>query len=230
MIIRRWRDKVGTYISATAMYLALRLLMFTCRVRVLDKGNFKELSKKGGFVLLIWHNRIVLTDPFLRRYASPHPYTIVASKNRDGDLIAALTKKSKFGRIIRMPQNGRHAALKAMIRSLNNREVIMIAADGSRGPRYRVKPGVLFAARSASVPVVPFTFAATRYWQLKTWDRMIIPKPFSTVTLGVGEPIAIQGKEGPELAKQAEEISERMVSLDRETFASTTNNPALWPI
>ena len=67
----------------------------------------------------------------------------------------------------------------------------MLTVDGPRGPRYTVHPGAAALALASGAPVVPILVNADSYWQMKSWDRMQIPKPFSRVTLVLGEPLTI---------------------------------------
>src|SRR5262249_41681403 len=68
-------------------------------------------------------------------------------------------------------------------------DVIIITPDGPRGPRYIAKPGIAAAACETGAHVVPFSWTATRFWQLGTWDKMLLPKPFSTLLVTFGDPI-----------------------------------------
>jgi lysophospholipid acyltransferase (LPLAT)-like uncharacterized protein len=65
------------------------------------------------------------------------------------------------------------------------------AVDGPRGPARVAQPGAVWLAGAAGQPLLPFHLEASRYWELGSWDRTQIPKPFSTVALVVGEPIAV---------------------------------------
>jgi lysophospholipid acyltransferase (LPLAT)-like uncharacterized protein len=67
------------------------------------------------------------------------------------------------------------------------------AVDGPRGPARQVQPGVVWLAKLTGNPVVPFHMEAARYWNLRSWDRTQIPRPFTTVALVVGTPIEVSG-------------------------------------
>ena len=65
----------------------------------------------------------------------------------------------------------------------------MIAADGPRGPRQRVKPGAVYLARKTETPIFPVAVATEAAFHLsRSWDRFVIPRPFSRVCVWVGEP------------------------------------------
>ena len=65
-----------------------------------------------------------------------------------------------------------------------------LAVDGPRGPIHQAKPGAVYLAQKMKVPIVPVGFAAKRFWTLEsTWDKFIIPKPFSPCIVAMGEPV-----------------------------------------
>ena len=224
---KRRRHKLLGTLGGRMIQLLLRMIMLTCRLEFIDHAGFHELSKKGRFILFMWHNRLSLVETFLRRFAAPNAYTAVISTGRSGDLIEGMAKSYKQTKVIRMPAQNRHVALKKIITSLDHNEVIMLAADGDMGPRYQVKPGIAFTSQTASAPVVPFSFSASRFWQLKTWDRMIIPKPFSTITIGIGAPISITDDESKEKTK---EPTNTLLDLDRKTYEAIDAKNKSWPI
>ena len=92
--------------------------------------------------------------------------------------------------MIRVSHAARHQALKEVIDHLKaTREIILFTPDGPRGPAQRVKPGVIMAAQASGAPIIPFSWEASRFWQFKTWDKFLLPKPFTTITVKLGEPV-----------------------------------------
>jgi lysophospholipid acyltransferase (LPLAT)-like uncharacterized protein len=66
-----------------------------------------------------------------------------------------------------------------------------VTVDGPKGPKYLVKPGVVFIARQMGLPILPVTFASSANWIADNWDRTILPKPFSRMRIVVGAPIDV---------------------------------------
>jgi lysophospholipid acyltransferase (LPLAT)-like uncharacterized protein len=86
--------------------------------------------------------------------------------------------------------------------------------DGPKGPVRIFKPGTVLLAQLTQSPMLPLTYTASRYWQLKTWDEFIIPKPFSRVVIAVGEPHLVAKKSNPEQLERARvEMEEAMNAL-----------------
>jgi len=78
--------------------------------------------------------------------------------------------------------------MRAMYRAISREQSApVITPDGPRGPRHEAKSGTVVLAQMSGVPILPIAYAAKRCWQLRSWDRMVIPKPFSRVSVAVGE-------------------------------------------
>ena len=73
----------------------------------------------------------------------------------------------------------------AMRRELEMGQLAVFTADGPRGPMYVAKPGPLLLARITGHKIVCFHIAVKRAWILNSWDKMIVPKPFSRAVIYV---------------------------------------------
>jgi lysophospholipid acyltransferase (LPLAT)-like uncharacterized protein len=86
---------------------------------------------------------------------------------------------------------GGTAAMFALLRRLKKGAAVCFTVDGSIGPRRQVKQGIIELARITNARILPIGFSINRYWELNTWDRLKIPKPFSTISVAYGTPIEI---------------------------------------
>jgi lysophospholipid acyltransferase (LPLAT)-like uncharacterized protein len=48
--------------------------------------------------------------------------------------------------------------------------------------------GVVTAAQRSGLPIIPLGVGAEDPWYLKSWDRFMIPKPFSTMRIRYNPP------------------------------------------
>lgn len=169
------------------------ILFKTCKFEVEGLHHLENIPKQKC-ILALWHNRIIIMCEFFQRYLPKIPYTAFLSKSRDGELIARAVQSFPNGRCIRVAHNARHHALKTAIAHFNGDQEgpVLITPDGPKGPRYKIKRGLLFAALEAKAPVIAFSWTANRYWQFKTWDHFRIPKPFSTIKIRISSPIYIK--------------------------------------
>lgn len=136
---------------------------------------------------MLWHNRLLITGYVLSRFTKKLRYAAFVSNSRDGRILADFVDSYSRARAIRVPHNSRGVALKNLITDLKNkREIILITPDGPRGPKYEVKPGVVKASEASDACTIPFSWSANKFWQLNTWDNLIIPKPFSKINILFG--------------------------------------------
>lgn len=191
MKLKRFLQKVVfPFLIATLGKGMLKAILMTCRWKINGVEIFNTKASNEKSILMLWHNRLAIIPFILERYASQFNYTAVISKSRDGDLISAVVKSYKQGKIISVSHQARHQALKEMIETLESKEsVVVITPDGPRGPCYEVKPGIATAALETGAFVFPMTWEASKAWTLNTWDKMQIPKPFSTITVTFKEPV-----------------------------------------
>lgn len=192
----QWKRRWLPYVVAYSAKFAIRQLLRTCQVHIHGLDHLTENTKASPCILALWHDKLILVSEILNSYTSGFPCTAFISKSRDGDPLALVTTSYSRGRVLRVPHNARHKALSTMIDILKRRDgIVLITPDGPRGPRHIVKPGIVLAAREASAKVIPFSWKASRYWQLSTWDKMQIPKPFSTLHVTFGSPVDFSGTE-----------------------------------
>jgi len=190
--VRRIQRRWIPWLIAHALKFTLKGLFKTCRLEVEGLHDFLAVASKGPSLLMLWHNRLTAVAAVLEKHAPQFTYVAFVSQSRDGEIVAAFTKSYQAGRTIRVPHNRRDGALKAMVDHLkSSKDVIMITPDGPKGPVEDVKPGVLFAALESAAPIIPFSWSASSFWRMPTWDGLMIPKPFARVKVRFGKPIYV---------------------------------------
>lgn len=169
--------------------LLLRTVRFCFyRVRIEDPDN--QMPTARGRVAVTWHNRL-LFFPAVFPAVLRHRTVAVVSASRDGQYIADLIRqfgiKSARGSSSRA---GARAQLES-IHALKEGYHVSFTPDGPRGPRYHMSRGPIHLASKMATAVVPVAINASRYWEIRSWDRFQIPKPFSTLTLRIGSAIPV---------------------------------------
>lgn len=174
-------------IFAWLMCQFIRLVRLTGRWEYHGQEHMDRLRAAGQpFVLCFWHNRIMMS-PYV--WPGPEPCQVMISANRDGQLIAAIMRRLNTQPIFGSSSRGGRESFRIMVRSLRDGHVVAITPDGPRGPRMRLKPGAVAAARLVGVPLLPTAWSNTRHRRINSWDRFLFALPFSRGVHLIGEPI-----------------------------------------
>lgn len=167
----------------------MQLYAHTCfRVRIVDPNRYSEEAR--GAVTVSWHNRLMFFA-VLFPAATRKRTVAVVSASRDGqyiaDFISILGLKSLRGSSSKKGAN----AYRAGIRAIRDGFHVSFTPDGPRGPRYVMKSGPVALASATGTGIIPISVNASRCWSVRSWDGFQIPKPFSTLTLVLGDMIEI---------------------------------------
>jgi lysophospholipid acyltransferase (LPLAT)-like uncharacterized protein len=181
-----------------------KLLFATCRVKVLTpEADRRLLSGQWSVIGATWHRAAVF---FLYYYGRLGP-AIMISRSKDGELLARYLKVMGGVPVRGSSSKGGGEALREMEDMIKSGRVTQAAtvADGPRGPRYLAKPGMILLAMRTGRPLLPLMWSCDRAWVFgRSWDRTMIPKPFSTVVMVYGRELYYPpdlDKEGLEAAR-----------------------------
>ncbi|HJU83625.1 MAG TPA: lysophospholipid acyltransferase family protein [Holophagaceae bacterium] len=172
-----------------AAALLAKLWRYTLRVRVEGGEAVEDLvAQDQRFILAFWHRRLFmmpLAYPFRRHRRG---VAILSSDSKDGERSAATWRHFGIHAVRGTASDDGAKALVRMIQAVRQGWDFGITPDGPRGPRQELKPGTLALARKTGAAIVPVCLAFDSYFELKTWDRMVIPWPFATCTIRYGAP------------------------------------------
>jgi lysophospholipid acyltransferase (LPLAT)-like uncharacterized protein len=215
-----WRRSSSKRLQVAAIaalgYPLINLLGQTLRWRVEGLHHFESAVASGRPpVMTFWHGRILSATFYFRRRG----IVVMTSENFDGEWIARIIERFGYGTARGSTSRGGRRALLQLVRDIKQGKPAGFAVDGPRGPARVAQPGAVWLAGVAGQPLLPFHLEASRYWELRSWDRTQIPKPFSTVALVVGEPVVVR----PDLPDAAREA----VRLDLESRLRALETRAL---
>ncbi|HNZ65006.1 MAG TPA: lysophospholipid acyltransferase family protein [Smithella sp.] len=167
--------------------------------------------KQGGRILICcWHQQFFSAIRHFKTYAPYHP-ALMISQSKDGDIIARIAEKTGWHTVRGSSSRDGSKALREMIEYLKNSRFAGHVVDGPRGPAGIVKAGVIKLAEASGALVVPFYISAERAWYFNSWDRFMLPKPFSRVTLRFGEMLDVSsGPSEDEFERQRLRLEEIM--------------------
>ncbi len=205
------RDRAARLVPPLAALL-IRALRRTVRFRVHGREVIERYAAETQqYVHVFWHAHILL---MVYSYVGPQ-LVFMISRSRDGEMIARTVER--FGYVLARGSSSAGAvpAMRELFRAVRQGHDIGFTPDGPRGPSRKVQPGCIVAAQHFGLPIVPVALGASRAWKLRSWDRFVIPKPFSRVLLAYGEPLTVAKDEPLEAASAR--LEEAMLRL--EAFA-----------
>jgi lysophospholipid acyltransferase (LPLAT)-like uncharacterized protein len=181
-------DRLSLAVVPRIGYAYIRFLHATMRLEFRGRESLDEARRdEGQFILAFWHSRFVMMP-----YAYPGDrITVLSSRHRDSELLARILLR--FGLDLSKGSSTRGGALGLMeiLHKVKRGYDVGLTPDGPKGPRRRVKPGVIAAARLSGLPIVPVTFSSTGAQRLRSWDRTLVPRPFSRGVFQYGRPIRV---------------------------------------
>ena len=176
----RWLIAVG--------FRLLQLWARTLRYEIEDGAGIVGKPIAENYIGALWHNRLLLFPFVLRRFLFNRHGAALISASRDGELLTAAIKRFDYD-VVRGSSSrlGARAILQLSEMIASGHDVV-ITPDGPRGPAYELGPGIIFLAQKSGAAVLPVNMEYSTCWRIKSWDRFIIPRPFSKVRVIIGQP------------------------------------------
>jgi len=189
-----WWRRILMRVVTPVLYGFLKLAWASYRIEVRGEESFRELANTGQpVVFAIWHEGLIVIGWYMARILSEGiKTTFLISPSVDGELGVEILAQFGSTAVRGSARRSGAAALRGLNRAIRrDGQSPCITLDGSKGPHRYCKPGAIAVARMARVPIVPIGCAAARSWRLRSWDRHLIPKPFSRVVISVGDPYTV---------------------------------------
>ena len=191
----------------------VRLLGRTWRIRVVNRDSSvaRLRRERRPMVFALWHGDML---PLLYQHRG-EGVSVLISEHRDGELIARIAESLGFRTVRGSTTRGASRALVGLARELRDGHDIAVTPDGPRGPARSFAPGALIAAQRARAPVIAVGVAAKRAWRLASWDRFVIPKPFSSVRIAYSDPVLLDVANPRAAAHETSRFQQLMLEVER---------------
>jgi lysophospholipid acyltransferase (LPLAT)-like uncharacterized protein len=211
-----WVKRAQVTMIAGLAYPLINALGHTLRWRVEGLQHLDTIHASGRQpVMAFWHGRILPATFYFRRRG----IVVITSENFDGEWIARIIERFGYGTARGSTSRGGLKALKQLVRDMQSGRAAGFTLDGPRGPARVAQQGAVWLAKATGNPLLPFHLEASSHWSLRSWDRTQIPKPFSTVTLVVGEPMDVAKDATEEQLERARvELETRLKRLEERAF------------
>ena len=211
-------------LTAAASFLAAGLIRaLAASVRMRYHGDAEQRRREAAgerMIIAFWHRHLLLM---------PYGYrgrgiSVLVSRHRDGELIARAAARLGIDTSRGSTTRGGVAGLRELLRKARAGHDLAFTPDGPRGPAGKVQPGVIQAAAVTGFPIQPVALAASRCRRLRSWDRFVVPLPFSTVHFVFGEPLAVARRAPIEPA--AAELEARLAAAETTAEQLAGHHPS----
>ncbi|AVL47729.1 DUF374 domain-containing protein [Campylobacter jejuni] len=179
---------------------SFKIYCITYIVFILQWLIFLSCKKKykGGkidhkpYVILFWHGKLALMPFAFKHYRQKDKKAyVMISYHKDGEQIAKIIKLFSLNAVRGSTSKGASTALRAAFKVLEQNDDIILTPDGPKGPYHSISDGSIVLAQKKGLKIRILNYEASRFWEFKSWDKMILPKPFSKITYSLSEPLDI---------------------------------------
>lgn len=206
--VLKWCDSFLLKTAPPFVAFISKLLLNTCHIVHIEG---KKIS--SSCIYVSWHQRM----SFFARYLAKEHLVIMISQSRDGEYGARIANYLGFRHVRGSSNRGAVKVLKEIIEYARRGNSIGILADGPLGPPRVAKTGPILIASKSGIPIIPIMWSCTKFWTLNSWDRYMIPKPFSKVVIKIAEPIFVPDK-----------ISREEIEFYRKRLQNSLNELVNW--
>ena len=209
-------QRVKTRLIAGTAYPAIAALCRTVTWKIEGAHHYDDILKSGRApIIAFWHGRILAAAWFFRNRG----VVALTSANFDGQWIARIIEHFGNRTVAGSTSRGGMRALLELKREVEQGHPAGFALDGPRGPARVAQPGAVWLAGATGSPLLPFHAEASRCWAVSSWDRTQVPKPFSTVAIVIGAPVAVRSTGDEDLDRGAETLAQALTRAEVDARA-----------
>lgn len=190
------KKKLFRYLEITLVPLLMQLL-----VRFIYLTNKKvyhattKMADDENFIVCMWHGDLLMQPFNYQNFRPKGTVKAIISEHRDGEAIRKTVEYLGIGSLNGSSTRGGAKVLIGAIKSIKSGIDVAITPDGPKGPIYSIADGIVVISQKTDAKILPFSCVPTKYWQLSSWDKFVIPKPFGTLNFHIGDPINVQNME-----------------------------------
>jgi lysophospholipid acyltransferase (LPLAT)-like uncharacterized protein len=209
---------------ALAAYL-VKAIGATLRVYVV-RGEIEQAlrARRPNVIYAFWHGHLLY---LMYRYRGSGVYILV-SQSRDGELLSRILQHFGMPTIRGSSSRGARRSLLELVRRARAGASAALAPDGPRGPRHRAQSGIITLAQLTEIPIIPVAVDARWKIEFQSWDRFLLPFPYSRVVVAYGEPVVVPRDADASLLEQKrQELEGKLLKLAEEvTLAVRSGRPS----
>lgn len=187
-MFKKLSRKLAKVILPPLGYLLMRFYWFTSKKNFHIKGQISQDQS----IVVCWHGELLLSPQAYRHFHKKQLASGIISRHFDGEMIARVLMYFSIVPLRGSSSRGARQVLLEAFRALKKGDDLLVTPDGPRGPRHTISDGAIALAHKAKAPVLTVNYVPKSYWQLGSWDKFVIPKPFSTIDFYL-ENVSLEG-------------------------------------
>lgn len=185
--------KIRIQLSSLVGRWVFQILFLFNKVVIHGEKNLLDLAEQGNPVMVcVWHGRLIFPSWYIRLKLT-NLYAI-ASHHDDAEIMARILDKWGYGLIRGSTKKGGKAVVLKMAEVFQDGGIIAVTNDGPKGPAQIAKAGSTSLAIKYNVKIITITGSATKYWQINSWDKFLLPKPFGRIEIIISPPLEVDSK------------------------------------
>ncbi|HEX3662043.1 MAG TPA: lysophospholipid acyltransferase family protein [Acidobacteriaceae bacterium] len=217
--------RVALWIVPKLTALILAGIGLTLRFEVIAETGAVPATPPARGIFCFWHRCTLPAGWYFR----PFRCSILISRSFDGELIARTLGLLGYGAVRGSSSRGGAAGLLAMREVVASGLPVVFTADGPRGPIYQTKIGPVKLSAMTGEPMGSFYLLPQRAWTIPSWDRFLVPKPFSRVVVSWARSLPAPAPDADpatlEVARQELNAALERARLQAERYFAQSANP-----
>ncbi len=202
--------KIKSFIQVVLLPYILSLFVRFIYLTNKKVFHFPSQVPNEAFILSMWHGELLMQPLNYRKFKPHGKIKVIVSHHRDGETIRKVVDFLGVGAISGSSSKGGAKALIQAIKTIKKGIDVAITPDGPRGPIYEVADGIVAISQKTGANILTCSIKASKFWQLNSWDKFIIPKPFGIINFYISEPFDVSGLN---MEKAKEKIKIKMRGL-----------------
>ena len=183
------KTSAGQKLIGFLFYFITKLVSLSIRWEYFEESKKSKIfDNRYKYIFCCWHNKLFLGPHLLPRN---RVINALQSSHSDGMITSLAFQFLGMNVILGSSKKGGMQAFRKMVKCLKLGESIAITPDGPKGPKEKVKEGIIKLAQMTSTPIIPLVWATRKYKIINSWDNFVLPYPFSKGIYSFGKPIHI---------------------------------------
>jgi lysophospholipid acyltransferase (LPLAT)-like uncharacterized protein len=195
-------QRVALWVVPKLTALLLAMVGATLRFEVISEEGAAPAKPPARGIYCFWHRCTLPAGWYFRRFRC----SILISQSFDGELIARTLGLLGYGSVRGSSSRGGAAGLMALRDVLAAGEPVVFTADGPRGPIYQTKVGPVKLAAMTGETIGSFYLLPRRAWEMRSWDRFLVPLPFSRVVVSWAPAVAAPAEDADAATLEAKRV------------------------